>query len=88
MHTHRHGGFSNVALCNKILIPLLVSLILRMKLIELYCRIELKGDKFLLGDFLEFKGKQDDIQALRNVKRSKVSRLVIQKTSMLGLGNH
>ncbi|KAI5659736.1 hypothetical protein M9H77_28529 [Catharanthus roseus] len=82
-----HGGFSNVALCNKILIPLLVSLILRMKLIELYCRIELKGDKFLLGDFLEFKGKQDDIQALRNVKRSKVSRLVIQKTSMLGLAH-
>lgn len=50
-------------------------------------RLELKGNKYVLGEFLEFKGKQEDLQALRNIKRSKVSRLIIQKTSMLGLGN-
>lgn len=50
-------------------------------------RIELKNNKFLLGEFLEFSGKQDDIQALRNVKRSKVSHLIIQKTSMFGLAH-
>jgi len=37
---------------------------------------------------MEFKGQQEDIMALRNIKRSKVSRLIIQKTSMFGLGNH
>lgn len=50
-------------------------------------RLELKGNKYVLGEFLEFKGKLEDLQALRNVKRSKVGRLIIQKTSMLGLGN-
>lgn len=49
-------------------------------------RLELKG-KYLLGEFLDFKGKQDDIQALRNIKRSKVNRLIIQKTSMFGLAH-
>ncbi|KAL6129164.1 hypothetical protein ACLB2K_072517 [Fragaria x ananassa] len=29
-------------------------------------------------------GKQEDVQALRHIKRSKISRLVVQKTSMLG----
>ncbi|PKI54585.1 hypothetical protein CRG98_025099 [Punica granatum] len=48
-------------------------------------RLELKGNKYVLGEFMEFKGKQEDIQALRNVRRSKVGRLVIQKTSMFGL---
>ncbi|CAK7333655.1 unnamed protein product [Dovyalis caffra] len=48
-------------------------------------RLELKGNKFVLGEFLEFKGKQEDTMALRNIKRSKVSRLIIQKTSMFGL---
>ncbi|XP_044477859.1 uncharacterized protein LOC123205108 isoform X1 [Mangifera indica] len=48
-------------------------------------RLEIKGNKYVLGEFLEFKGKQEDTQALRSVKRSKVSRLVIQKTSMFGL---
>ncbi|KAL5568279.1 hypothetical protein UlMin_024854 [Ulmus minor] len=47
-------------------------------------RLELKGNKYVLGEFLEFKGKEEDIQELRNVKRSKVSRLIVQKTSMLG----
>lgn len=50
-------------------------------------RLELKGNKFLFGEFLDFKGKQDDIQALRNVKRSKVGSLIIQKTSMFGLAH-
>ncbi|KVI04790.1 NERD-like protein [Cynara cardunculus var. scolymus] len=45
-------------------------------------RLELKNNIQLLGEFLEFKGKQDDILSLRNIKRSKVSRLTIQKTSM------
>ncbi|CAH9123336.1 unnamed protein product [Cuscuta epithymum] len=48
-------------------------------------RLELKNNKCLLGEFLEFKGKRDDILALRNVKRSKVSRLTIQNTSTYGL---
>ncbi|KAK1381395.1 hypothetical protein POM88_028139 [Heracleum sosnowskyi] len=51
------------------------------------CRLELKG-KYLLGEFLDFKGKQDDIRALRNIKRSKVNRLIIQKASMFGLAKN
>ena len=35
---------------------------------------------------MKFKGKQDDIVLLRDIKRSKVSRMIIQKTSMFGLG--
>lgn len=35
---------------------------------------------------MEFKGHKDDLLELRNIKRSKVSRLTIQKTSMFGLG--
>ncbi|XP_062073517.1 uncharacterized protein LOC133777792 [Humulus lupulus] len=50
-------------------------------------RLELKGNKYVLGEFLEFKGKPEDLHALRNIKRSKVSRLIIQKTSMLGLAH-
>ncbi|OVA02920.1 Nuclease-related domain [Macleaya cordata] len=49
-------------------------------------RLELKENKNLLGEFLEFKGKQEDVQALRHIKRSKVSRLVIQKSTMFSLG--
>ncbi|XP_028800247.1 uncharacterized protein LOC114755526 isoform X2 [Neltuma alba] len=49
-------------------------------------RLELKGNKYILGEFLEFKGKQEDVQALRNIRRSKVSRMAIQRTSMFGLG--
>ncbi|KAK0579944.1 hypothetical protein LWI29_033818 [Acer saccharum] len=48
-------------------------------------RLELKGSKFVLGEFIEFKGKQEDTQILRYIKRSKVSHLIIQKTSMFGL---
>ncbi|KAL5767530.1 hypothetical protein ACOSQ2_014313 [Xanthoceras sorbifolium] len=47
-------------------------------------RLELKGNKYVLGEFLEFKGKQEDTEALRYIKRSKVSHLIVQKTSMLG----
>ena len=49
--------------------------------------MELKGNKYVLGDFQEFKGKQEDVEALRQIRRSKVGRVVIQKTSMFGLGN-
>lgn len=50
-------------------------------------RLEFKGDKHVLGEFLEFKGKQEDIQALSYIRRSKVSHVIIQKTSMLGLAH-
>lgn len=52
-----------------------------------WCRLELKGNKYVLGEFVEFKGTHEDVQALRNVRRSKVGRLIIQKASMFGLGN-
>ncbi|KAJ8451390.1 hypothetical protein Cgig2_017781 [Carnegiea gigantea] len=48
-------------------------------------RLELKGSKYVLGEFTEFKGKQDDIQALQCIRRSKVGRVIVQKTSMFGL---
>ncbi|XP_060190778.1 uncharacterized protein LOC132620078 [Lycium barbarum] len=48
-------------------------------------RLELKGNKCLLGEFLEFKGNTEDIQAMRSIRKSKVSRLEIQETSMFGL---
>ncbi|KAK8628013.1 hypothetical protein V6N13_063726 [Hibiscus sabdariffa] len=47
-------------------------------------RMELKDNKYVLGEFLDFKGKQEDILALRIIKRSKVSRLIIQKITMFG----
>ncbi|KAI3732284.1 hypothetical protein L1987_63488 [Smallanthus sonchifolius] len=50
-------------------------------------RLELNNKKHLLGEFLEFKGKNDDITSLRNIKRSKVARMTIQKTSMFGLAH-
>ncbi|XP_073034854.1 uncharacterized protein [Primulina eburnea] len=50
-------------------------------------RLEFKGNKYVLGEFLEFKGKRDDIHALREIKRSKVSRLTIQKISMFGFAH-
>lgn len=59
---------------------------LREFLFFLFCRLELKG-KYVLGDFLEFKGKDEDVEDLREIKRSKVSQMTIQKTSMLGFGN-
>ncbi|KAL0340869.1 UNVERIFIED_CONTAM: hypothetical protein Sradi_4603700 [Sesamum radiatum] len=50
-------------------------------------RLELKGNRYVLGEFLEFKGKQEELQALRKIKRSKVSRLSVQKISMLGFAH-
>ncbi|GJM91574.1 hypothetical protein PR202_ga07957 [Eleusine coracana subsp. coracana] len=35
-------------------------------------RVELKGDKNLLGELIEFKGRHEDVQLLKNLKRSKV----------------
>lgn len=51
-------------------------------------RLELKGNKPVLGEFHEFKGKQQDMDALANIKRSKVGRVLVQSTSMLGLGTY
>ncbi|GAB4858159.1 hypothetical protein Ancab_009556 [Ancistrocladus abbreviatus] len=48
-------------------------------------RLELKGNRYLLGEFLEFKGKNEDTQALLYIKRSKVGQMIVQKTSMFGL---
>lgn len=50
-------------------------------------RLQLKNNKYILGEFLEFKGKKDDTLALRNIKRSKVSRLTVQSTSMPGFAS-
>lgn len=47
-------------------------------------RLELKGNNLVLGEFLEFKGKREDMQALREIKRSKVGCIVIQKIRMIG----
>ncbi|RYR59044.1 hypothetical protein Ahy_A05g024890 [Arachis hypogaea] len=49
-------------------------------------KLELKANKYVLGEFLEFKGKQEDLQALSQIRRSKVERITVQKTSMFGLG--
>ncbi|KAG8381505.1 hypothetical protein BUALT_Bualt06G0128800 [Buddleja alternifolia] len=46
-------------------------------------RLELEGNKYVLGEFVEFKGKQEDQHALRKITRSKVSRVTVQKTRML-----
>ncbi|KAJ4721109.1 NERD domain-containing protein [Melia azedarach] len=42
-------------------------------------RLELEGNRFIWGEFLGFKGKQEDILDLRDIKRSKVSRLITKK---------
>lgn len=47
-------------------------------------RLEFKNERNILGEFIEFKGNPDDMQALRNVKRSKVGQIVIQKSTMFG----
>ncbi|KAL9164231.1 hypothetical protein ABFS82_06G091700 [Erythranthe guttata] len=48
-------------------------------------RLEIKGNRYVLGEFIEFKGKQDDLQTLGKIKRSKVSHMSVQKISMFGL---
>jgi hypothetical protein len=47
-------------------------------------RLELKGDRNILGEFIEFKGRHDDIQALKCLKRSKVCRFIVQKSTLFG----
>lgn len=49
-------------------------------------RLELKGDKYVLGRFVEFKGKEEDLNSLRKIRRSKISQLTVQKISMFGFG--
>ncbi|KAG9454501.1 hypothetical protein H6P81_007405 [Aristolochia fimbriata] len=48
-------------------------------------RLELKSDRTLLGEFSDFKGGREDMQALRNVRRSKVGHLTVQKSSIFGV---
>ncbi|KAG6426630.1 hypothetical protein SASPL_110857 [Salvia splendens] len=50
-------------------------------------RLELKGNKYVLGEFIEFKGKEEDLHSLRKIKRSKISQLSVQKISMFGLAH-
>ncbi|CAH9136843.1 unnamed protein product [Cuscuta epithymum] len=50
-------------------------------------RLELKSNKSVLGEFVEFKGDKDDVWELRNIKNSKVCQVTIQKTSMFGLAH-
>ncbi|KAL8519718.1 hypothetical protein ACS0TY_010595 [Phlomoides rotata] len=50
-------------------------------------RLELKGNKYVLGRFIEFKGKEEDLNALRKIKRSKISQLTVQKISMFGFAD-
>lgn len=50
-------------------------------------RLELKGNKYVLGEFIEFKGKDEDLQALKKIRRSKISQLSVQKISMFGLAH-
>ncbi|XP_078156007.1 plasma protein [Carex rostrata] len=49
-------------------------------------RLELNGNRSMLGEFIEFKGHQGDMAALKSIKRSKVSRIIVQKASLFGLG--
>ncbi|KAL3630815.1 hypothetical protein CASFOL_023799 [Castilleja foliolosa] len=51
-------------------------------------RLELKDGNYILGEFIEFKGRQDDLQALRKIKRSKVSRMTVQTISVFGFFLH
>ncbi|XP_031738513.1 uncharacterized protein LOC101206635 isoform X2 [Cucumis sativus] len=50
-------------------------------------RLELNGNNIVLGEFLEFKVKKEDMQALREIRRSKVSCILIQKIRRIGFGN-
>nr|XP_018682070.1 PREDICTED: uncharacterized protein LOC103983830 isoform X2 [Musa acuminata subsp. malaccensis] len=59
----------------------------RVILPDSICSLELKSNRNILGEFLKFKGYQHDMQALKNVKRSKVGRFIVQKPSILGLGS-
>ncbi|KAF3788551.1 hypothetical protein EJ110_NYTH07970 [Nymphaea thermarum] len=47
-------------------------------------RLELRSGRHVLGEFIEFKGKSADMQKLRNLKRSKVNRFIIQKSTVFG----
>ncbi|KAG0496833.1 hypothetical protein HPP92_001524 [Vanilla planifolia] len=49
-------------------------------------RLEFKGDRKILGEFIDFKGNSDDLQALRQVNRSEVSQFLVQKPSLFDLG--
>ncbi|GLJ46948.1 hypothetical protein SUGI_0990750 [Cryptomeria japonica] len=48
-------------------------------------RLELKGSQQIYGEFLGFKGKKEDVDALKVVKRSKVAKIVKYKPIMFDL---
>jgi len=48
-------------------------------------RLELKGNHPIFGEFLGFKGKKEDMDALKVVKRSKVAKIVNYKPTMFDL---
>ncbi|CAA0824638.1 Unknown protein [Striga hermonthica] len=50
-------------------------------------RLELKDNKYILGEFIEFKGKSDDPNSLKKIKRSKISRLAVHSFSMFGFAS-
>ncbi|KAH9299469.1 hypothetical protein KI387_031151, partial [Taxus chinensis] len=47
--------------------------------------LELKHNHQMFGEFLGFKGKKEDMDALKVVKRSKVANIVIYKPVMFDL---
>ncbi|GER48762.1 hypothetical protein STAS_25951 [Striga asiatica] len=76
-----HGGKDKM---NNSILEKLKSVLSTVPILD---RLELKGNRYVLGDFIEFKGKQDDLEALRKIRRSKVSHLSIQKISMFGFAH-
>ncbi|CAA0817146.1 Unknown protein [Striga hermonthica] len=76
-----HGGKDKM---NNSILEKLKSVLSTVPILD---RLELKGNRYVLGEFIEFKGKQDDLEALRKIRRSKVSHLSIQKISMFGFAH-
>jgi len=64
--------------------PLLQNLHSILSTSPMWDRLELRGDKNVLGEFMEFKGRHEDMQLLKKLKRSKVSRFIIQKSTLFG----
>ncbi|XP_051126109.1 uncharacterized protein LOC127248020 [Andrographis paniculata] len=50
-------------------------------------RLELKDNEYILGEFLEFKGCNEDLVSLRKIKRSKVSHLTVRKIGMFSIAD-
>ncbi|XP_038888004.1 uncharacterized protein LOC120077943 [Benincasa hispida] len=50
-------------------------------------RLVINGNNVVLGEFLEFKAKKEDMLALREIRRSKVSCILIQKIRRIGFAS-